>query len=444
MSPHTILHTAHHPSRKAMYSMIFCSPLKTVAGALSLMILISACTACAGSPGTVRFVESVPAETSLDLPDLPEAAEVWPSAIAAARHTIQVASFYYSRIGDGNDASAPAGTPDRLLPTLDALTAAAARGVKVQILADSKFLKTYPEVPALFAETEGAETRILDAAAMWDGVLHAKYMLLDDDSFYVGSQNWDWRAMDQIHELGVLVQQPEMARQVRSVYEMDWHLAAHPDQAQDTSADTQAGLFDLPGAPVQTTGGNLVQGIVAASPRRALPDGIAWDLPLLVDLIDSARDSVHLQLLSYGVTDREGRLFEDLDSALRRAAARKVDVRIILSNWSKSKYKLPWIKSLAVLPNLEVRFTNIPEYSKGFIPFARVEHAKYLTVDGKGLWIGTSNWSRDYFYGSRNLSLFFLGDGASTEPDRFFNQSWHSEYAETVTAAGQYAPPRRN
>ncbi len=417
---------------------------QVITGALSLMILITALTACAGTTGTVQFVESVPAETTLDLPELAEAADVWPSAIAAARHTIQVASFYYSRIGDGEDASAPEGTPDRLLPTLDALSAAAARGVKVQLLADSKFLKTYPEVPALFGALAGAETRILDAATMWDGVLHAKYMLLDDDAFFVGSQNWDWRAMDQIHELGVLVTQPEMARQVRSIYELDWQLAAHPEQAQDSDPAPPANLFALSGAPVQTTDGALVQGIVAASPRRALPADVAWDLPLLVDLIDSAQDSVHLQLLSYGVTDREGRLFEDLDSALRRAAARSVEVRIILSNWSKSKYKLPWIKSLAVLPHLEVRFTNIPEYSKGFIPFARVEHAKYLTVDGKGLWIGTSNWSRDYFYSSRNISLFFLGAGAPAEPDRFFNLSWHSQYAETVTAAGQYTPPRRN
>ncbi len=410
-----------------------------------LIVLLGTAPACAGTPGTITFVESVPVETTLDLPDLEEAAVVWPRVIGAARKSVRVASFYYSRIGDGQDASAPEGTPDRLLPTLDALTEAAGRGVQVQILADKKFLKTYPEVPALFAATAGAESRILDADTMWDGaVLHAKYMLLDDDTFFVGSQNWDWRALDQIHELGVLVQQPEMARQLNSVYEMDWELAADPTLARDTDPGPPTNLFALTGAAVKTTAGDVVQGIVAASPRRALPDGVPWDLPLIIDLIDSARDSVHLQLLSYGVTDREGRLFDDLDRALRRASVRRVEVRIILSNWSKTKYKVPWIKSLAVLPHIEVRFTNIPDYSKGFIPFGRVEHAKYLTVDGKALWIGTSNWSRNYFYGSRNISLFFLGDGAPTDPDRFFNLSWHSPYAEVVTPEGQYNPPRRN
>lgn len=413
---------------------------------LGLLVIITTAglVAAEETPGTLTFVESVPVETTLDMPDLEEAAVVWPRVIAAAKHSVRVASFYYSRIGDGKDASAPAGTPDRLLPALEALTNAAGRGVNVQIMADKKFLSNYPEVPKLFAEMEGAESRILDADALWGGVLHAKYMLLDDDSFFVGSQNWDWRALDQINELGVLVKQPVLAEKMGRLYDLDWELAKNPTPAADDMPVETEDLFSQPGAPVITTGGDLVQGIVAASPRRALVEGVPWDLPLLIDLIDSAQDSLHLQLLSYGVTDREGRLFDDLDRALRRAAVRKVEVRIILSNWSKSRYKLPWIKSLAVLPHIEVRFTNIPDYSKGFVPFGRVEHAKYLTVDGNALWIGTSNWSRDYFYSSRNISLFFLGEGAPAEPDRFFNMSWHSEYAEVVTPEGQYSPPKRN
>jgi phosphatidylserine/phosphatidylglycerophosphate/cardiolipin synthase-like enzyme len=418
---------------------------RACAGVLILGTGVSACAATSGPAGTVTFVESVPAETTLGLPDVAQAAEVWPAVIAAAKQRIQVASFYYSRIGDGRDAAAPAGTPDRLLPALDALRMAAGRGVQVQMLADGKFLKTYPEVPALFGKTAGAEVRVLDAGRLWDGILHAKYMLLDDDAFFVGSQNWDWRALDQIHELGVLVRQPKLARQVRSVFELDWALAGDPTTAAAPVPDArQKDLFTLAGETLTTAGGVEVRGIFAASPRRALPADVPWDLPLLVDLIDSARDSVHLQLLSYGVTDREGRLFEDLDSALRRAAARNVEVRVIVSNWSLSSYKVPWLQSLAVLPHLEIRFTTIPEYSKGFIPFARVEHAKYLTVDGQGLWIGTSNWSRDYFHNSRNLSLFLLGPGATVDPDRFFNRSWHSSYAETMTGAGHYEEPRRN
>ncbi|MCB1183316.1 hypothetical protein KDM41_07770 [bacterium] len=414
-------------------------------GALFALLLGALLPGVAGAvePGTISFVESFPAGTALDLPDLEEAAVVWPRVIDAADARVRVASFYFSRIGDGRDAAPPAGLTDRLLPSLAALRAAAGRGVKVQLIADSKFMDNYPEVPGEIGALDGAETRILDGGRLWGGIQHAKYMVLDDDAFFVGSQNWDWRALDQIHELGALVRQPELAARVAAVFDLDWSLAADPRPMPAVVPDTPD-LFTLPTSPLRTAAGAAVGGLVAASPPQALPEGVPWDLPLLVDLIDAAQDSVHLQLLSYGTTDREQRLFDDLDRALRRAAVRGAQVRIIVSNWSKTKYKVPWLKSLAVLPGIEVRFTNIPEHARGFIPFARVEHAKYLTVDGRGLWLGTSNWSRDYFFDSRNLSLFVLGEGAPADPDRFFNLSWHGPYAETLEPAGEYAPPRRN
>ena len=420
-----------------------------LAGLLVLVALLptGACRA-QEEVGTVRFIESWPAETSLDLPDLEDAAVVWPRIIAATGASFRVASFYYSRSGDGKDADAPDGTPDRLVPVLDGLAAAAARGVDVRMLADSKFLATYPEVPAWMNTVAGAESRTFDAGAHFGGVLHAKYFVSDDDLLFIGSQNWDWRALDQIHELGALVRHRGLAGDMGRIFAMDWDLAAAPPPADgpvpEVDHHDQAGLFDLPGSLVVTAAGDTVSALITASPASALPAGVPWDLPLLVEMIDAARDSVHLQLLSYGMTDREGRLFDDLDRALRRAAVRKVTVRIILSNWSKSRYSIPWIQSLAVVPNLEIRFTNIPEYSLGFIPFARVEHAKYLTVDGQILWLGTSNWSRGYFYDSRNVGLICRGSGAAADCDRFFNLSWHSTYAETVDPCATYQPPRRN
>jgi phosphatidylserine/phosphatidylglycerophosphate/cardiolipin synthase-like enzyme len=132
-----------------------------------------------------------------------------------------------------------------------------------------------------------------------------------------------------------------------------------------------------------------------------------------------------------------------LDRALRRAAARGVQVEMIVSNWAKRPTSLPHIQSLAVLANVEIRFTNIPPWSGGFIPYARVEHAKFATVDGDRLWIGTANWGGSYFRSSRNLSLFVNGRGSCNVPDRFFTQSWESSYAEPVDPCGDYTPPRR-
>jgi phosphatidylserine/phosphatidylglycerophosphate/cardiolipin synthase-like enzyme len=415
--------------------------------ALLLAFAAAAVAPAAGETavGTVTFAESWPQHTELDLPDIPDAPDIWRDAMAGARGRIDLAGFYFSRKGDGKDAQGPDSAPDLLLPVLDGIAAAAGRGVAVRLTADAKFAQNYGQVPAWAADLPGAQTRIFDVGARWGGVLHAKYFLVDDDLLYVGSQNFDWRALGQIHELGVLVRQPELAAQLRRIYDLDWELAGAPDAMTGLPAPASPSPIERwEGVPVVTAAGDTLQATLAASPREGLPLGVAWDLPMMVQMIDAARDSVHVQLLSYHVTDRQKRLFDDLDGALRRAAVRGAQVRLLVSNWALSRHGLPWLQSLAAVPGLEVRFTTIPEHPDGFIPYARVEHAKYLTVDGHLLWVGTSNWSRDYFHGSRNISLFFRGAGATRDPDRFFNLSWHGPYAETLEPCGEYAPPRRN
>ena len=401
--------------------------------------------------GTLNFLESFPEETELDLPEFPEAYTMWPQLLGQAQKSIDVASFYFSRIGDGEDAKAPAHVIDHLVLSTDAIRQSAGKGVAVRIMGDSKFQKTYPELLQAFDEVEGIESRTIDAGSHWGGVLHAKYFLIDDATLYVGSQNWDWRAMSQIRELGALVTHPKLAGDLKSIFDMDWSLAGDHPESQTKNRENPINddpvhvpFSQLQHAILEAPDGSQVKAVLAASPASGLPDNIPWDLPLLIELIDSATETVHIQLLSYNVSDRDGLYFATLDNALRRAAARKVKVEILLANWAKVHYKLHWIQSLAAVNNIEVKFSNIPEHSAGFIPYARVEHAKFLTVDQQAAWIGTSNWSRDYFYSSRNISLFFAGQGAALPLERFFALGWNSPYAETVDPSGNYDPPKRN
>ncbi|MFO7609374.1 MAG: phospholipase D-like domain-containing protein [Candidatus Krumholzibacteriia bacterium] len=404
-------------------------------------ISLAAAVAAAPPAGTIEFVESWPQHTSLDLPELRDAADVWPEVLGGAGR-IDLAGFYFSRKGDGSDAYGPDTAPDLLLPALDAVAAAAGRGARVRCLADAKFARNYPDVPAWLGKLPGAETRLWDVDESFGGVLHAKYFLADRDLFWVGSQNFDWRALGQIRELGVLIRHPDLAADAQRIFDLDWALAGGAGGGTTPPAATL--LADLPRHRLRTVHGDEVGALLAASPRDGLPAGIPWDLPLLVEMIDAARDSVHLQLLSYGVTDRERRLFDDLDRALRRAAVRGARVRILLADWALTRYAQPWLKSLAAIEGIEIRCTTVPAHPDGFIPFARVEHAKYLTVDGRLCWLGTSNWSRDYFFASRNLGVILDGEGAARDPDRFFNLGWHGPYAVAISPCGQYEAPRRN
>jgi phosphatidylserine/phosphatidylglycerophosphate/cardiolipin synthase-like enzyme len=385
--------------------------------------------------GEIELVESVPVETELGLPDLRDTPVVWREMIAEARQSIAIGAFYLSARPDA---------PGALEPILQVLGQAAGRGVQLQVLSDAGFYRTYPEVVDRLAALPGAEARQLDARTLWGGVLHAKYLLVDDREFFVGSQNWDWRALEHIRELGVRIRSPALAEQLARIFALDWALAAGetPSAAAAPGAEGPESSSQPGGGVALSYHGNPVTTRLAASPPQALPEGIPWDEPLLVETIDAARDTLRLQLLTYSPRDRDGSYYDVLDTALRRAAARGVVVRIVLANWAKRRSMLPWVQSLAAVPGIAVRFSNLPEWSGGHIPYARVEHAKYLAADRTASWVGTSNWSRDYFHDSRNLSIFVKGEAFAADLIRFFERGWNAPHMEPVDPCRDYAPPR--
>lgn len=398
-------------------------PLLAAALALSL----AGDPASQESPARPSFelVETWPTETGLDHPDLRDTHEVWLEMIARAERTIDLAQFY---------ASDEPGS--RLGAVVEALEAAARRGVAVRFLASEAFRPTYPETLERLDAVDGIEVRAYDIRASLGGVLHAKYWIVDGREVFLGSQNFDYRALEHIVELGVRVEHPALARAFAGIFEGDWRLAGG-------EADAFEGAGGAPPAPTRLEGAyGEVSLTPVFSPPGLLLDPGTWDLPQLVERIDSAQRRVRVQLLTYATTDREGRYFAELENALRRAAARRVKVELMVADWSKRRFVIEGLQSLQCLPNVEVRLVTIPEHSQGFIPFARVIHAKVLSVDGERGWLGTGNWNWGTFHDSRNVGL--LIDGASTVAvlERFFETTWSSAYAYPVDPAARYEAPR--
>ncbi len=377
--------------------------------------------------GSLSLVETAPVETSLDHPGIPEAHEVWLELIEGAQQRLDIAQFYV--------VSEPG---HRLEPVLEAIERAAKRGVTVRILADAKFEKTYPEDLAALAKRRNIELRIYDVGEAMGGVLHAKYFVVDGRELYLGSQNFDWRSLEHVQELGVRSDESELVRALGDIFEADWAIAGGAPREQALAAPAEPYAFPA----AVTVGDQQVSASFAGSPTGWLPDEQLWDLPQLVALIDGAQERVRVQLLNYKTSDYQGRHFDELDAALRRAAARKVDVELLVSDWSKKRWTIEGLQSLQCMPRIEVRLVTIPEHSAGFIPFARVVHAKYLVVDGQRAWLGTSNWGRDYFHASRNVGLVVDGAAFASQLDGFFEDLWSSEYAEVVDPGARYEAPR--
>jgi phosphatidylserine/phosphatidylglycerophosphate/cardiolipin synthase-like enzyme len=400
------------------------SPMLTLLAALVLAVVPSG---SALAQAQLSLVETSPVETTLDHPDIPEAHQVWVEMIAGSEQRLDLAQFYISDQAGG-----------RLEPVLDAIRAAAKRGVQVRILADAKFHRTYPETLDALAKKRNIEVVIFDVEAHMGGVLHAKYFLVDGREAYLGSQNFDWRSLEHVQELGVRTDQPELVRGLVDIFEADWALAGGTPREQAFAPPAEPYAFPV---TISLEGGD-VHATLAASPTGWLPDEQLWDLPQLVALIDGAQERVRIQLLNYKTSDYQGRYFDELDAAIRRAAARKVHVEILVADWSMKRWTIEGLQSLQCMPRIEVKLVTIPEHSAGFIPFARVVHAKYLVVDGERAWLGTSNWGRDYFHASRNVGLVVDGAVFASQLDGFFEDLWSSEYALTVDPGASYEAPR--
>ena len=155
----------------------------------------------------------------------------------------------------------------------------------------------------------------------------------------------------------------------------------------------------------------------------------------LVELLRSARERIDLQVMSYSplVVSYPGdaplpKRYETLDIELRAAAARGVEVHLLVSDWGIKPPLLTPLEALSTVPHLEIKVSHIPPWSGGEIPFARVGHSKYLVVDGQRGWVGTSNWEYSYFMTSRDMGLAFEGKSLAGRLEAFFERDWNGPY----------------
>ena len=182
---------------------------------IRLFVAVAALGLAAAPPSaTTRLVQSVPVETGLADPALPFAKDVWVDMIRSARRTLDFGEFYATN------------RPHSALePVLAALEGAGTRGVKIRFLLSAKMLGQDPASLARLKAIPGAEVRSFDLTGVSHGILHAKYFLVDGREAYFGSQNFDWRALEEIHELGVRTTDPRLVDPLREIFDVDWRFA---------------------------------------------------------------------------------------------------------------------------------------------------------------------------------------------------------------------------
>ncbi|CAI1783680.1 phospholipase D-like domain-containing protein [Serratia proteamaculans] len=389
-----------------------------------LLMLSQSAAARFDIPG-YELVYTAPVETALQADDLRNTAEVWQQMFDAAKTRIDLGQFYVANqqgsLLDG---------------VLQHLKAAGERGVKIRFLMEEKGIRiSTPETLEQLKAIPNLELRIIPYQRLSGGILHAKYLLVDGELAFVGSQNFDWRALAHIHETGLRISDAGVVGQIQAIFEQDW-------QAQALlTADKP--VPQLPYQPkTETPQGNYL----VASPRAYNPAGVIDSQVELPRLLATAKQRVRVQVmdyapLSYG-PEHSRPYYAVIDNALRSAAARGVKIELMVANWNTKKPDIAWLKSLAVVPNVQVKIVTIPPASSGFIPFARVIHSKMMTIDGETAWIGTSNWTGGYLDNSRNLELVLHSPAMSQRVDKLYSQLWDSVYAEPIKLDYDYPAPK--
>lgn len=436
----TALSTCHARSYRPGRAALLLRFLRNAAVGGLFLVASSAAAAAAASvpaPADFQIVESVPEATLYGEPGVPRTQAVWLQMIRQARKTIDIAAFYITEKPNGP-----------LKPVLDALAARARAGVPVRILMDQSFFKSSADSVNWLRQVPNITIRVLPVDTLTGGVLHAKYMVVDGQSVFVGSQNWDWRALSQIHEIGARIDNRRFAQTFDAVFDFDWQLAAKPDLPKAAEAAMQPPSF-APATeqdPVLLDAGSRDPLIAfpAFSPPSLIPHWVTAEQPALVRMIEASQHILRIQVMTFSALRHYGPKgwWPQLDTALRDAAARGVQVHIIVADWALRGSMQAYLQSLAALPNITVKFSHLPPAPEGFIPYARVEHAKYAVADDNSVYIGTGNWEWSYFNNTVDASVFVHGAAPAKTLTAIFDRDWNGPYVTTIEPGQHYAPPR--
>ncbi len=375
-----------------------------------------------------ELVQTAPVETPLHSDDLRNPVQVWSELFDNAKHEIDIGQFYA--------VIKPGSVFEKVVEHLEA---AGKRGVKIRFLLDQKGvgLSEKPTIERLKA-IPNMDFRILDVNKLTgNGIIHAKYLVVDGATAYIGSQNFDWRSFEHIHETGLRITDPKVVAQVQAIFNQDWNAQTLISQGKPVPV-----LNTTPVSPDihQNT-------FLLASPQQYNPAGVGNSEAGLPALLAEAKNEVRIQLLDYAPLSYGPKgtrpYYAVIDNAVRSAANRGVKVKLMVSNWNLENPAQVYLKSLAILPNVEIRVVTLPVASTGFIPFARVIHSKTMVIDNQIAWVGTSNWSGGYMDLSRNLEVVMRNEKMAQRLAALHEQTWYSAYAQPLDINKQYPKPAK-
>ncbi|KAM9471057.1 5'-3' exonuclease PLD3 isoform 1-T1 [Clarias gariepinus] len=375
--------------------------------------------------------------------------QTWTNLLNRANSSVNIAAFYLTLRDSDIGLTDPSSMQGKVL--LDHLNQLQSRGVNLQIAVNAP--QANRSDTDKLKET-GAEVREVNLQNLTGGIVHTKLWIVDKKHMYVGSANMDWRSLTQVKEVGVSVEDCScLAQDASRIFGVYWELGAQKNSSLPPYWPGRFSALSSIKYPLTVKfNGVPARVYMSSAPPQLSAYGRTDDLSAILSVIADAKKFIYVSVMDYLPMSQftpEIRFWPAIDSALREAAcARKVEVNLLVSCWSHSPGAMfIFLQSLSVLSktplrcNVHVKVFEVPYTpAQHRIPFARVNHAKYMVTD-RAVYIGTSNWSENYFTQTAGVGLvvnqtgFVVEQGKQTVQNQLqniFQRDWNSDFAQVL------------
>ncbi|XP_069500585.1 5'-3' exonuclease PLD3 [Ambystoma mexicanum] len=398
------------------------------------------------------LVESIPEDLVYEANSTinPTTFQSWLDLLAMANSSVDIVSFYWTLTNEDTGTKSPtANQGEQILQELGNLSQ---RGITLRIAVDPpNSPQRENDINAL--KKAGADIRIVNMNNLTGGVLHTKFWVIDEQHLYIGSANMDWRALTQVKELGAAVYNCScMALDLQKMFEAYWSLGTPGAVIPSPWPSNYSTTYNKDTPLDVALNGTSSQVYLSSAPPALCAEGRTNDLQSILSIIDDARHFVFISVMDYTPTMEYSfpkRYWPDIDDHLRKAVyERHVQVRLLISCWHNTNPSMfPFLRSLDYLKNnkshynISVKLFVVPvSTEQAKIPYARVNHNKYMVTD-KVAYIGTSNWSGDYFLRTAGSALVVNQNSSATgqltvqqQLKEVFERDWHSNYTRTLNS----------
>ncbi|KAM9850095.1 5'-3' exonuclease PLD3 isoform 2-T2 [Aulostomus maculatus] len=407
----------------------------------------------------VRLVESIPVGLYPNIPpSQPSIADSWLHLLDKANHSVHIAAFYLTlRASDEERAEATDSQGKKVFERLKQLES---KGVEVQIAVNSPQTST-ADTAELAAS--GADVREVHLKAVTGGIVHTKLWVVDQKHLYLGSANMDWRSLTQVKEVGVSVENCScLAQDALRIFGLYWSIGGSNNGSLPLYWPARFSALSSSQHPLHLSfNGVPARVYLSSAPPQISARRRSDDLTTILSVIGDAQKFIFISVMDYlplSQFTEPLRFWPDIDTALRAAACtRGVKLRLLVSCWKHSPASMfPFLQSLVALNrppltcDIEVRVFTVPSTAEQIkIPFARVNHAKYMVTD-RVLYVGTSNWSENYFTRTAGVGLVVNQTGSSIREDQLtlqaqaeqlFLRDWTSQYASALAVNDLHVCP---